>query len=360
METYNGINALTAIPTNATSVILVDSVLDALQGIFTSVTISQSLNVYQHGTTYTLTYGENDGDIPDLVCNVDSLMSISQSTCTARTVMDGNTISGHFYLGASNSIPFDATAGKMKEIIENIAGINQVEVFRTSGDKQGRYSWMITIHGNVGDVLLFQVSSSLFGKEVSVSVMEVIKGNQLGGSYQFSYKNVESINIPYDANCTTIKVAIEGINGLDDVAVTSKEVSTDESSKQYLVTFLDVGIGDADLLLATIDSLNGVGAIVTVKEEIKGSEARGDTLHASFSMPRGCSESQVPLMSCGNPVKRILLEISKDIQFSKKIAEKYLIPDFLSNIYNLDQCRSLKKIIKNLQSVVSSLLSTTE
>ena len=94
------------------------------------------------------------------------------------------------------------------------------------------------------------------------------------------------------------------------------------------MTFLDVGIGDADLLIATIDSLNGVGAIVTVKEEIKGSEARGDTLHASFSMPRGCSVSQIPLMSCGNPVKRILLEISKDIQLSEKITEKYLIPDF--------------------------------
>ena len=33
-------------------------------------------------------------------------------------------------------------------------------------------------------------------------------------------------------------------------------------------------------------------------------------------------------MSCGNPVKRILLEISKDIQLSEKINEKYLIPDF--------------------------------
>ena len=42
-------------------------------------------------------------------------------------------------------------------------------------------------------------------------------------------------------------------------------------------------------------------------------------------MPRDCSVSQVPLMSCGNTVKGILLEISKNIQFSKKIAEKYLI-----------------------------------
>ena len=94
------------------------------------------------------------------------------------------------------------------------------------------------------------------------------------------------------------------------------------------LTKIKYNIGYAYLLIATIDSLNGVGVIVAVKEEIKGSEARGNTLYTGFSMPRGCSVSQVPLMSCRNPVKGIVLEINKDIQFSAKIAVKYLISNY--------------------------------
>ena len=69
------------------------------------------------------------------------------------------------------------------------------------------------------------------------------------------------------------------------------------------LTEIKYSIGNAYLSIATIDSLNGIGVIVTVKEEIKGREARGNTRYTSFSMPRGCLVSQVPLMSCGNAVK---------------------------------------------------------
>ena len=91
------------------------------------------------------------------------------------------------------------------------------------------------------------------------------------------------------------------------------------------LTEIKYSIGNAYLLIATISSLNDVGVIVTVKEEIKRSEARGNTRYTSFSILRGCSVSQVPLMLYGNPVKGILLEISKDIKFSENIAETYLI-----------------------------------
>ena len=85
--------------------------------------VTQFLEDLENGVTYTIKYGEDDGNIPSLTCNTDSTLISKLVTCRVDTVVDGNVNSGYFFLGASDAIPHDASAEEMESAIEKMSAL---------------------------------------------------------------------------------------------------------------------------------------------------------------------------------------------------------------------------------------------
>jgi len=277
--------------------------------------------------TYTITYGENDGNLSDLVCNINFLLVESGITCNAQTVMDSNFISGYYYLGGSKAIAFNAEEEEVKTAVESIAGIRDVSVSRSSVDGQGGYTWSITFIGNNGNIEELVPSNSLVGKGTRVIVKEIQRGNEIGGSFTLSYGFETTSTLDFNADNTLIESALEDLLQLNDVTVSSEEPLNTEGGKKYFVTFNDY-IGDAVLLRADTANLTGVGSTITVMEEVKGSLATADSLQISFDYPTMCSVSQVTYDSCGSSITDSIIEIDRNIAFSSAPTHKTIHPNY--------------------------------
>lgn len=78
----------------------------------------------------------------------------------------------------------------------------------------------------------------------------------------------------------------------------------------YSVAFR-AALGDIPLLVPYyLGTLQGVGAVVNVREAVKGSLATGSSLKISYEAPLYCSQSQVLLGSCGAVVDAVSIEVS--------------------------------------------------
>jgi hypothetical protein len=286
-------------------------------------------------TIYTINFGENFGNMDELLCNPNREMVLSSIQCTVNTIVDGNMISGYFYVGSSMLLSYNATAKQMEEAINSIAGIKDAQVSKMNIDDLGSCQWMITFHGNLGDVEDIAITEFLLGKNSTISVTEIRKGNQLDGTFQLLYKEKLSNHIPYNVSATTLKSAIEGIGFFNTIYVSEIDYYP-ESGKTYLVTFMDYNLGDIELLTPLYGSLRGIGATVSVREIIKGSDTSANKLHISFLLPKGCSESQVSAGGCGSPITNMRVEIagSKDFPMADLIA-KQIQPDYTTQVVRI-------------------------
>ena len=199
-STYRGgPSTLSAVASDLSIHDVASSLLDAMPMHFDSsnILVAQSLEDDEKGVTYTLTFGEDNGNVPGLVCNGDEdLLLLETATCTAQTVMDGNALGGYFYVDSSEPIPHDASAAQVEAAIEGINGIDNVSVTRSEPDGQEGYSWDVTFlsnsaggvgGGSCGDVYELAVYSSLQGKDAAIQVREITKGNEIGGTFTLSY-----------------------------------------------------------------------------------------------------------------------------------------------------------------------------
>jgi hypothetical protein len=329
---YDGGSSIPALPSGGTSDIIRSSLHDSLTPLITSVASMQSLETRDGSITYTLTFGDSDGDLPALVCNQDLVMSTSDLICYTSTVMNGNMIGGYFYLDSSEAIPFDASASVMKSSIEKIRGMGIVDVTRSPPDGQGGYTWMITFVENNGDIPKLFISSSLTGKNVNISVKEAVKGNQIAGTYQLFYDGEFSEKIVFNADADSLKLALEKLGAFSSINVQESMKINSEGGKTYLVTFIDMNLGDIELLVPVTDDIKGNGSAVTVREEIKGSLAIADSLHLSYQLPSGCSISQVGIAGCGNPVRKVVAELDLNADFSGDVIVRTMIPDYTVQI----------------------------
>ena len=323
------------------------SLLDAMPMHFHSMLVARSLEDDESGFTYTLTFGEDSGNVAGLVCNEDPVFSLLETaTCTARTVMDGNALSGYFYVDSSEPIPHDASAAHMEAAIEGINGIDDVSVTRSEPDGQEGYSWDVTFEstnfaggtgtiGVGGDVNDLAVYSSLQGKDATVRVQEIIKGNEIGGTFTLSYGDDDTTTtepIPFDATADEIKDFIDnsGLDVLVGVESTNPLVDS-ESGRSFRVTFLDhhsdySSDGDRPLLQADLSQVSGVGAVASVREEVKGSSARGDSLFVSYEMPDH---------SFGSPITRTTIQSDLHEEFIGDAREIQLDADYTVQIVSI-------------------------
>lgn len=322
---YNGGSTLTSAEgdQDVISSVMTDSIPD---GIISTLSTFRSLMSNEGSITYTLTFGDSDGDLEELVCNLDSQLLSSSGSCGVGTIMDGNTISGYFYLGSSDAISYDATAEDMEIAIEKIPNVTDVEVARSRIGDQGGYEWKITFLEDFGDLADLSVSSSLKGKNASVTVIEEQKGNQLGGYFKLTYGDEETIPIPFNAMPTDLKYAIEGLDAFNSVFISETD-SNPEGGKVFAVTFVDVDLGDIDMLGVETTELSGIGSAVSVTEKVKGSLATSNSLHISFSPPSGCSRSPVGTSGCGNAIIKVIVEADFSGSFIEHVQQRTLLPN---------------------------------
>lgn len=340
-----GSSTLSAVASDLTIQDVASSLLDAMPMHFPArnILVAQSLEDDERGVTYTLTLGEDNGNVPGLVCNGDNdLLLLETATCTAQTVMDGNALGGYFYIDSSEPIPHDASATQVEAAIEGINGIDDVSVTRSEPDGQEGYSWDVTFlpnpgrefgGDNSGDVDDLAVYSSLQGKDATIQVREITKGNEIGGTFTLSYGDDATTEpIPFDADAETIKdFILESDLGVGQVKISKDNSSKDsEGGMSFRVTFVDNDSdsfgGDRPLLQADSSQLSGAGAVVTVREERKGGTARGDALVISYDMPNHSS---------GSPITSINIQADQHEEFVGNTSNIQLDADYSVQIVSI-------------------------
>ena len=331
ISAYDGGENLPGAVTASSSKQISSALTSSLPMTISRARVTQSLATANNGVTFTITYGNEDGDVPLVVCNFLPITS-TLAACEGHVVIDGNTIGGSFYLGSSDPIPHDASESEMEKAINGIHGIQGVEVTRSEADGQGGYLWKITFADNHGDVPILSASNSLTGKGAAVSVSEITKGNELGGSFSLVFGLESTIELPFDASAHEIKSALESLSGIAVVTVDEIGSIDSEGGRTYAITFKDAELGDIELLTADTSQLTGLGAVAALSEDIKGSFASKDSLYLSFDAPRSCSTSDVSWPVCGDSISEISFEISPNSAFDGNVNALTYRPDYSNQI----------------------------
>ena len=339
VSAYDGGENLPGAATASSSKQISVALTSSLPMTISEARVTQSLETANNGVTFTITYGNDDGNVPLVVCNYLPVPS-TLAGCEGHVVIDGNTIGGSFYLGSSDPIPHDASASEMESAITGIHGIQGVEVTRTEADGQGGYVWKVTFIDDHGDVPILNASNSLTGKGAAVSVSEITKGNELGGSYSLAFGLESTIELPFDAPAHAIKSALESLPAITVVTVNQVGSIDSEGGTTYAITFNDAELGDVELLTANTSQLTGLGAIALLSEKIKGSLASKDSLHLSFDAPRSCSVSDVGWPVCGDSISEVSFDISGNSAFDGHVDEHIYRPDYSYQIIRTSRTSS--------------------
>ncbi|KAL7542723.1 hypothetical protein ACHAXR_012023, partial [Thalassiosira sp. AJA248-18] len=331
LSKYDGEHTLPGAPTSASSVKISKTLTSSLPMSLSEAQVTQSLETSDNGLTFTITYGNDDGDVPLFVCNQSPSLT-SLVACQTSTVMDGNEIRGSFYLESSDPIPYNASPSEMEVALGGVSGVERVEVSRSQPDGQGGYSWLVTFYGRSGDVANLQASNSLTGKGARVTVTEVTKGNELGGTFSLSFESETTDVMPFDVDKETLHSALEALNGIGKVDVSTDGHVNSELGRSFTVTFLDPELGDVPFLVADSTQLTGLGGSISVSEVVKGSLAAKDALYISFDMPRSCSTSDVGRAQCGDSITEAVVEFSPSTDFVGTIVPYQWLPDYSTQI----------------------------
>lgn len=330
---YNGGHTLPGAPMTASSTKISNSLTSSLPMAISKAQVTQSLVTSDNGLTFTITYGNDDGDVPLLVCN-QPLPTVFVA-CYTSTVTDGNEIRGNFYLDSSAPIRHDASPLEMETALADIPGVGQVEVSRSQPDGQNGFTWLITFSASLGDFDLLKASNSLLGAGAAVAVTEVVKGNELGGSFTLQFGSEATDTIPFDVDVQTLRSELESMNGIGRVNVESNGIVDSEQGRSFAITFLDADLGDAPLLVPDSSDLTGLGAAITIAEIVKGSLSSKNALFLSFDLPRSCSASDVGRPHCGDPISEVVIDLSTSAEFIGSIRSYRYIPEYNTQIIRI-------------------------
>ncbi|KAG5186910.1 hypothetical protein JKP88DRAFT_308703, partial [Tribonema minus] len=265
------------------------------------------------GLTWYLSFSNNDGDVPPLICLPEATFV---GDCSVTTLINGNTIGGHFYLGDSAEIPWNATSDQMAAAVQG-AGMGAVTVTRSDADARGGYTWSVTFTELPGDVPPMTAYNKLTGYNADVRVEQVVQGNALGGTYTLALHMEETEPIAFDADAADVEAALEALDAVGDIVVT-RGAASPEGGSVYTITFInaDVNVGDVEALVADVTALTGAGRALLVSEAVKGSEGVGSAVKLSFQAPLNCAQSQVADGRCGDAVDRYRVEWDTAAAFS--------------------------------------------
>ncbi|GLD96427.1 hypothetical protein PINS_up005110 [Pythium insidiosum] len=272
--------------------------------VFGDVIVTRSLADQQGGFSWTVAFRDSQGNLPQFICAVDNTFATTAGTsCETTTLTDGNALSGSFVIESSVPIAFDASAAAVKSAMEAMAWVGIVQVSRVGPSPQMGFTWSITFLDYYGDVPPLLVTSSLVGTGSAITVREVRKGNQVGGTFTLSYLSSATKPIAWNAPATRVDSKGDGtsmqelLEALDVVGPLSvtRSARDQDGGFTWLITFLDdkLNPGNVPLLTSNTTLLTGVGTVLFVREVVKGSNAVGDQLWLSWDPPTSDNGSPI-------------------------------------------------------------------
>eukprot|EP00804_Cyclotella_cryptica_P021433 CCRYP_005783-RA/>CCRYP_005783-RA protein AED:0.00 eAED:0.00 QI:831/1/1/1/1/1/3/2372/6166 len=153
----------------------------------------------------------------------------------SQVVQGESTLSGSFVISYegkySADIPFDATARDVKNKLESLDTITEVNVKRV--DKYTGYQWAVSFTGNAGNLPPMIAHNNVF----EIQSIEIVGGQPtpLGGTFTLSYLSETTSPLLHDSSAEMVKSSLEALRSINHVDV-SHEVSKHGQSR-WLVTF---------------------------------------------------------------------------------------------------------------------------
>ena len=188
-------------------------------------------------------------------------------------------------------LPFDVSAAVMQSELSLLSSIGNVSVARTGPTSQGGYTWTVTYLTAIGDQPALTFANLLTGYGTSVQGATLTNGNFLNGTFKLGYNGLITPALAFNLSAKDLQTALMPLVG---ATVVKAGTASPEGGNIYTVTFTGLG-GDLSLLTAySAGTLQGSGAVVSVREARKGALASGSSLALSFESPLYCSQSQVP------------------------------------------------------------------
>ncbi|RHY35451.1 hypothetical protein DYB32_000104 [Aphanomyces invadans] len=255
--------------------------------------VSRSLQDSRGGYKWTVVFDQRDGDVPLFICGTDAtFQAVAGSKCSVESIIDGNVLSGSFMLGASDPIPFDADETTMANALQDMSWLGSVAVTRTGPTGQRGYTWTISFLTYQGALPVLLATNLLNGIGSTIQVVETVRGNALGGTFQLGFRGKTTTPIAFNAAAMAVgdgSSMQEKLQALSTIgALNIHRIGPDfEGGYEWWITFTDdvkTG-GDLPPLIPTNVQLEATGAVVTVREEQKGSMGSGNRLWVSFDPP---------------------------------------------------------------------------
>ena len=203
--------------------------------------------------SWTITFDSLAGDLDELICDSGAVVSKISGESSEK-------ISSGSYLLNFNGVEtapldYDATAAEIEAALESLASINEIGGVEVSGsgvpNANGGYSYLVTFSGSSawlqGDLnLITGKASGLGGTNSYVEASEVVKGNEVGGSYRMKFVTLHSDHeklewspyIPFDASALLVEQTLREMAFIDDISVTFVASSlTDVGGRTMEITF---------------------------------------------------------------------------------------------------------------------------
>ena len=258
----------------------VEEILEGMQNIgdvnVTRVVVqdSQHSPVTKYSITYSITFLNNERDLPQLSLGTSQLTGAGADIVFGTTA-DGNMLGGNMLLtfngDTSQPVPFDATPEQVKVALEALPSVDTVNVLRSGPDVLLGYVWTVTFtgDGNKGALpLIVGTQSGLTGAGANLTIALVTQGNQLGGSFDLTYPiggdTGNTVSIPHDATDAALQNALE--NSLPNTQTGAIDVvrTGPDRNGGYAWTISFVGVaGNVADFTTSVGSLTGTGAAAT-------------------------------------------------------------------------------------------------
>ncbi|RHY19567.1 hypothetical protein DYB25_000036 [Aphanomyces astaci] len=328
--------------------------------------VSRSLQDNQGGFKWTIVFDQEDGNVPLFICGSDAaFQAVVGSQCSVESVIDGNVLSGSFMLGASDPIPFNADETTMANALQQLSWLGSVAVTRTGPTGQLGYTWTLSFLTYQGALPVLLATNLMNGIGSSIQVVETVRGNALTGTFQLGFRGTTTTPIAYNAVAMAVgdgSSMQEKLQALSTIgALNINRIGPDfEGGYEWWITFTDdikTG-GDLPPLTPSNMQLGATGAVVNVREVLKGSMGSGNRLWVSFDPPT--SDNGDPVSGYGiqwdtsntfiaSP-QRYVLQDSQLLFYRQKI---------ISTAPSLAWSSTLLAVQSTIQSIAVDAASTT-
>lgn len=230
-------------------------------------------------------------------------------------VLPGQTLRGNFSLLSqglrTQPIPIDAHPAQVQARIQaDLPHLGRVHVARSAGGVTSGYEWNITMTTGVGNVAQLGIDDSLvMGVQSSVTIDTIRQGNELGGTFALTWRNVTSPPIPARAPAADVQrtlasawgdagaVFVHVMRTADDAnagiacaaGLCARDQPAQSGGVRYTVTLGSPAVARAGSRLAAAQlsrvsanatGLTGLGAFVSVSDGHPDTQLLGMPAHA--------------------------------------------------------------------------------